>query len=289
MWSGDEAAVLDHEHPGRGAGYPRPGVRDGVEERGDRVVAHGVRADGPAPPRARGQRGGQGVGVPHQLAEVTGPVVVGPRHRRRLHASVEDELQAPDPQQAIACAWPDPLLLQGIEVGVHRAGGRDGRGRGHDHGVAADGQLPARLGANVGVPLGWRDGGVPHGADPVRRIARGSLAEAADQGLLGKRRQDPLGEFERRVLDPAARIAGRVPVDEAAFEVRGAAADPGQAQPGGVEHPVVAAALQEHRVIRRGLVELGGGGQAAFREPQLMPVGGGADPLARAGSARRAP
>ena len=215
--AGDEATVLDHEHPGRRVAYSRAGVPDGVEERGDRAVAHGVRADRPAPPRARGQRGRQGVPVPHQLAEVTGLVSVGQRHRRRLHAAVEDELQAPGPQQAVARARLDSLLLQGVEVGVHGAGGRDDRGRGQDHGVAADGQLPAGLSADVGVPLGRRHGGVPHGADPVRGVARGRQAEAVDQVPLGERRHDPLCELKRRVLNPAAGFAGRVPVDETAL------------------------------------------------------------------------
>jgi hypothetical protein len=78
---------------------------------------------------------------------------------------------------------------------------------------------------------------------------------------------------------PAARLAGRVPVDETALGVGGAAADAGQPQPGGVQHPVVPAALEQNRVVRRGLVEFGGGGQAAFREAQFVPVGGAPDPL----------
>jgi len=90
-----------------------------------------------------------------------------------------------------------------------------------------------------------------------------------------------LRELERGVLNPAAGMARGVPVDETAFQVRAVAADSCQAQPGGVKHPVVPAALQQHRVFRRGIVEFGGGGQAAVREPQLMPVGGGADPLPR--------
>ena len=153
-------------------------------------------------------------------------------------------------------------------------------GRGQHHGVAADGQLPAGLRADVSVPLSRRHGGVPHGTEPVRGVARGRLGETVDQRLFRKRRHRPLRELKRRVLHPAAGIARRVPVDETALQVGGVAADSRQAQPGGVKHPVVPAALQQHRVIRRGLVEFGGGGQAALREAQFVPVGGGPNPLA---------
>jgi hypothetical protein len=153
-----------------------------------------------------------------------------------------------------------------------------------DHGVAADVQLPGPGRAQVGAPFVRCDSRVAYRAQPVCRVPGRGPGQARGQRVLGKGRQGLAGGVERGVLDPAGRVSGRVAGDEAAFDVRGVRADAGRAQPGGVEHRVVAAALQKHRVIGGGLVEVGGRGQAAFGQLQLMPVGGGGDPTPRRGA-----
>jgi hypothetical protein len=81
---------------------------------------------------------GELVAIPHQLAAVASAVGIRLLQRRGLHAAVEDELQSPQPHSPVAGARPDLLLFQGIEVGVHRSGGRDGGWRREDHRVGAD-------------------------------------------------------------------------------------------------------------------------------------------------------
>jgi hypothetical protein len=70
-----------------------------------------------------------------------------------------------------------------------------------------------------------------------------------------------------------------VVLDQTAGRLRGVGGDSGQPERVAVQDVVVTAALDQDGVVGGGLVQFLGGGQALLGEVELLPVGGGADPL----------
>jgi hypothetical protein len=109
-------------------------------------------------------------------------------------------------------------------------------------------------------------------------VARGKSQPFDHGGRVGGRVQ-ALYQVHRVVDQSAGQVPGRVALEGAAWRVGGLLGDPGEVQRVAVDHVVVPAALDQDGVAVGGLIQFGGGGQAALGEVELLPVDGGADPF----------